>query len=185
MKVFKSIMLYLLLIIGVALAAVLICCVIMICSPRTVVFGYKYVSFKERITEDPIELGAVSAVSVTSNRMDIIIVPNTESDEVLISYSQGMSGFVKADAPDLKVEITASKTMEFNSGDSSYGAGTSYNTFCVTTKPIILFSASLTAALAAATDASVAETDAFIASMDASIDLIAAPATASWRTASS
>ena len=134
MKVFKSIMLYLLLLIGVALAAVLICCVIMICSPRTVVFGYKYVSFKEKITENPIELGAVSAVSVTSNRMDIIIVPNTESNEVLISYSQGMSGFVKADAPDLKVEITASKAMEFDSGDTSYGSGTTYNTFCVNVK---------------------------------------------------
>ncbi len=131
MKVFKSIMLYLLILLGLATAAVLICCVIMICSPNTPILGYKYVSYKEVITDTMAISADTSAVSVTSNRMDIKIIPNAESNEVKIVYSQGMSGFVKQDAVDLEVKTTVVAAKEFESGDSSYASGATYKALCI------------------------------------------------------
>lgn len=135
MKVFKSIMLYLLILLGLATAAVLICCVIMICSPNTSIFGYKYISYKDVLEESVSltsgEYSGVNAVSITSNRMDIRILPNVESNsDVKIVYSQGMSGFVKQDAVDLKVTISKDDTHEFESGDSSL-SGNTYKTLCI------------------------------------------------------
>ena len=129
MKVFKTIMLYLLLLIGLGIASVLICCVLMICSPKTVIFGYKYVSYKDAIefTIDSSELSGVSALSITSNRMDIHIIPNSESNDIEVMYSQGMSGFVKENACDLTVKHEK-RDNTFDSGDSLYAQDIVYKT---------------------------------------------------------
>lgn len=135
MKVFKSIMLYLLILLGLATAAVLICCVIMICSPNTSIFGYKYISYKN-VLEENVSLtsgdyAGINAVSITSNRMDIKILPNVESNEnIKIVYSQGMSGFVKKDAVDLQVKLSRNDSQEFESGDSSF-SGITYKALCI------------------------------------------------------
>ncbi len=100
MKVFKSIMLYLLIAIGVAAAAVLICCVLLMMSPKTSIFGYKYVSYKDTHTRELIQsqyTSDIDAISITTNRMAINIVPHTGVDHIKIVYKQGMSGFVKKD----------------------------------------------------------------------------------------
>ncbi len=132
MKVFKSIMLYLLLLIGVAIAAVLICCVLMICSPNTIILGYRYVSYKGdkefTITED--DMSGINALSITSDRMDIYIIPNSETNNVEVFYSQGMSGFVKAKASDLSVEHKTEQ-LTFDSGDSAYAPDVTYNTMSI------------------------------------------------------
>lgn len=134
MKVFKSIMLYLLILLGLVTAALLVCCVIMICSPNTSIFGYKYVSYKD-VLEDEVsissgEYSGINAVSITSNRMDIKIIPNTKNQNVRIVYSQGMSGFVKKDAVDLQVNISKNDAKEFESGDVST-SGATYKTLCI------------------------------------------------------
>ncbi len=118
MKVFKSIMLYLMILIGAVVAATLICCIIMICSPKTTILGYRYISYKDVLTEETSIASGVNALSISSNRMDIEIIPNTESKKVILNYSQGMSGFVKAKASDLKI-VATTETLQFDGGDGT------------------------------------------------------------------
>lgn len=131
MKVFKKIMLYLLILIALCIAAVLVSCIIMICSPKTSIFGYSYISYKEVLEEEMTLSSGVKAISITSNRTQIEILPNTESGKIKIQYSQGMSGFVKTKAKDLELKTETKSGVQFESGESGYASGTSYTTACI------------------------------------------------------
>ena len=130
MKVFKTFMLYFLILIALAIGGLLLCCGLMVFSPNTPIFGYKYVSYKGIKTDNIAIEEGVSAISVTSNRMDIKFIPNVTSNDIYIEYSQGMSGFVKQDAVDLAVASYTDAAKTFESGDSSLG-GTTYKTLCI------------------------------------------------------
>ena len=131
MKVFKKIMLYLLILIALCIASVLVSCIIMICSPKTSIFVYSYISYKEVLEEEMTLNSNVKAISITSNRTQIEILPNTESNKIKIQYSQGMSGFVKTKAKDLELKTETKSGVQFESGESGYGSGTSYITACI------------------------------------------------------
>ena len=127
MKVFKSIMLYLLIAIGVCAAGLLVCCVILMVSPNTSIFGYKYVSYKATHTKELTEYRFthdIGAISIETNRMSVNIQPHSDNTEYIkIVYKQGMSGFVKKDTK-LELEepkVTAKQFTGVND-DTTYNA---------------------------------------------------------------
>jgi hypothetical protein len=63
--------------------------------------------------------------------MQIEVLPNTATNNIEIEYSQGMSGFVRTKAKDLELKLEVKSNVQFESGDSSYGAGATYKTACI------------------------------------------------------
>lgn len=123
MKVFKSILLYLLIAIGLCAAAVLVCCVILMLSPSTKIFGYQYISYKKSYSREISDYNSLNtqAISITSNRMKIQIIPNTSDDLIRIEYNPGMSGFVKSDKSKLELKVEVKQDQQFvavNDGNS-------------------------------------------------------------------
>lgn len=133
MKVFKSILLYLLIAIGLLAAAVMVCCVILMLSPKTKILGYQYVSYKKSYVRDitASESATAQAININSNRMKINIVPTT-NNYIKVVYSPGMSGFVKAKNSKLSLNVRFEQNQQFTGVDD----GTSYKTLnIIATEP--------------------------------------------------
>lgn len=73
------------------------CFAIMFLSPGTEILGYKYIVLnqKEAVTLNQSDLYAVQAVKIMSDLSSISIYPGN-TDEIVITYNQNISGYVKS-----------------------------------------------------------------------------------------
>ncbi|MBR4003445.1 MAG: DUF4097 family beta strand repeat protein [Clostridia bacterium] len=107
-KFFKKFFIYLAFIVGILLVAVLGCLAFMYFSPGTSVLGYEYVLYTNRekttyTTSTPVSISGVQAIEVITEMTDVYILPNTVSGEILVSHSEGLSGFCKSLNSELKL----------------------------------------------------------------------------------
>lgn len=117
-KFFKKFFIYLAFIIGILLVAVLGCLAFMYFSPGTPILGYEYVLYTNKTktsytSSTPLSISGVQAIEIITEMTDVYIAPNTTSDEILVSHSEGLSGFCKSLNSDLKLTTKiVSKSFE-------------------------------------------------------------------------
>ena len=107
-KFFKKFFIYLAFIIGILLVAVLACLAFMYFSPGTSVLGYEYVLYTNKTkdsytTETALSINGIQAIEIVTGMTDVYIKPNKTSNEILVSHSEGLSGFCKSLNSDLNL----------------------------------------------------------------------------------
>lgn len=101
MKGFKKFLIYLGIFLAIIVAAFVICIAIMYFSPRTSILGFEYVNYSKAenysySTATGSSYANVKAIEVKTNRTDIYIYPNNNSNKIEVKHNQGLSGFVKS-----------------------------------------------------------------------------------------
>lgn len=121
---------YLGIIIGVCITAVLICALVLVAVPNSDIFGVRYIKLDkshEYVYEDAATLD-VDAIYVKTNRMEVSIEPNKLNDKLIVSYKEGVSGFV--DVNDAKVLYSA-EVVKWSFDDNAGGVYIDINTLMI------------------------------------------------------
>jgi hypothetical protein len=108
MKLVKSILMFASIIVGILVTSVLVCGVVLMVSPNTEIFGYKYVNYRDLSTRtyannsvviDGVtgaEVYSATAISVTTQSVPVTFRVS-EQNHVFIRFNPNISGFVKTD----------------------------------------------------------------------------------------
>ena len=100
---FKKFFIYLAFIIGILLVAVLGCLAFMYFAPGTSVLGYEYVLYTNKTKDSYTSISGIQAIEIVTGKTDVYIKPNKTSNEILVSHSEGLSGFCKSLNSELKL----------------------------------------------------------------------------------
>ncbi|MDR0849862.1 MAG: hypothetical protein LBN07_00040 [Christensenellaceae bacterium] len=121
---------YLGIIIGVCITAVLVCGVVLMTVPNSNIFGVRYIKLDKshEFAYDETNILNVDAIFIKTNRMSVSIEPNKINDKLIVSYKEGVSGFV--DVNRAKVSYSA-EVVQWSFNDNAGGAYNNVNTLMV------------------------------------------------------
>ena len=101
MKGFKKFLIYLGIFLAIIVAVFVICIAIMYFSPRTSILGFEYVNYTNTeeysySTATGSSYANIKAIEVKTDRADVYIYPNNNSNKIEVKHNHGLSGFVKS-----------------------------------------------------------------------------------------
>ncbi len=122
----KKIFIYFLFLLAVPIVLACVFFAVLYFAPGSIILGYKYVNFEEVVVQSfkqsDLSVKLVNSIRLIGNKAKIVVVPNTESEDVVVVYQQKVSGFTRENSIDANINFDYSvvyyedHTEEYPSG---------------------------------------------------------------------